>query len=137
MIPNPSCIPTTAFKTLNGSNTEILVALFSDRIQVFISQKQGKIGNMISCNHEFSQIDNSHTYHIQTLLGNRDDTLSSVYARQIMERIVRNGDGIDCPPLLLGISLDSKSTQDEFQQILHEVVGLYTQAISKYRVGFV
>jgi len=84
---------------------------------------------MLNCAHEFSQIDNSHTYHIETLLGNRDDTLNSVYARQIMERIVGLGDGINCPPLLLGITLDGKSSQEDFKTIVNEAVALYQDGI--------
>ena len=84
---------------------------------------------MISCSHEFSEIDNSHTYHIENLLGNRDETLNSVYARQIMERLVHLGDGISCTPLLLGITLDGKSSQDDFKMIVDEVINLYQSAI--------
>ena len=87
------------------------------------------MGTMISASHEYSQIDNSHTYHIETLLGNRNDALNSVYARQILERIVSLGDGIHCPPLLLGITLRGKSSQEEFKIIINEVVTLYQEAI--------
>jgi len=48
------------------------------------------VGTMISASHEYSQIDNSHTYHIETLLGNRIDALNYVYARQILA--VASGD---------------------------------------------
>ena len=84
---------------------------------------------MLSCSHEFSHIDNSHTYHIETLLGDRNDALNSVYARQIMERLVKLGDGINCPPLLLGITLNGKSSQEDFKLIVDEVVALYQDAI--------
>lgn len=87
------------------------------------------MGTMLSASHEYSQIDNSHTYNIETLLGNRNDALNSVYARQILERIVSLGDGINCPPLLLGITLGGKSSQEEFKIIVNEVVMLYQEAI--------
>jgi hypothetical protein len=129
--PNPSTIPSTTSKKLQDNITDILVTLFSDRIQVLISQKEGKIGTFLSCTHEFSQIDNSHTYHVETLLGNREDTLGNVYARQITERIVKMGDGVNCPPLLLGITLQTeKSSHKEFQLIVGEAVDLYQKAIS-------
>ena len=129
--PNPSTIPATASKKLQDNITDILVTLFSDRIQILVSQKEGKIGTLLSCTHEFSQIDNSHTYHIETLLGNREDTLSNVYARQITERIVKIGDGVNCPPILLGITLQNvKSSHEEFQLIVGEAINLYKKAIS-------
>jgi hypothetical protein len=129
--PNPSTIPATASKKLKDNKTDILVTLFSDRIQVLVSQKEGKIGTLLSCTHEFSQIDNSHTYQVETLLGNREDTLSNVYARQITERIVKMGDGVNCPPILLGITLQTeKSSHEEFQLIVGEVVNLYKMIIS-------
>lgn len=129
--PNPSTIPATASKTLQDNITDILVTLFSDRIQILVSQKEGKIGTLLSCTHEFSQIDNSHTYHVETLLGNREDTLSNVYARQITERIVQIGDGVHCPPVLLGITLKNvKSSHEEFQLIVGEAINLYKKAIS-------
>lgn len=87
------------------------------------------MGTILSASHEYSQIDNSHTYNIETLLGNRNDALNSVYARQILERIVSLGDGINCPPLLLGITLGGKSSQEEFKIIVNEVVMLYQEAI--------
>jgi len=84
---------------------------------------------MLSATHEFSQIDNSHTYHIETLLGNSNDVLNAVYARQILERIVSLGDGIHCPPLFLGITLNGKSSQEEFKRIVSAVVSLYQEGI--------
>ena len=127
--PNPSSLPSTVTKTIENPNTELLVSTFQDRIQILISQRSGKVGTMISCSHEYSEIDNSHTYHIENLLGNRDETLNSVYARQIMERLVHLGDGISCTPLLLGITLDGKSSQDDFKIIVDEVINLYQIAI--------
>jgi hypothetical protein len=87
------------------------------------------VGTTLSATHEFSQIDNSHTYHIETLLGNSNDALNAVYARQILERIVSLGDGIHCPPLLLGITLNGKSSQEDFKAIVSEVVSIYQEGI--------
>ena len=39
------------------------------------------------------------------------------------------GDGINCPPLLLGITLNGKSSQEDFKLIVDEVVALYQDAI--------
>ena len=127
--PNPSSLPTTVTKCISNPPTDLLVTTFSDRIQILISQKEGRVGTMLSASHEYSQIDNSHTYNIETLLGNGNDALNSVYARQILERIVGLGDGIHCPPLLLGITLNGKSSQEEFKIIVNEVVTLYQEAI--------
>ena len=88
--PNPSSLPTTVTKTIENPNTELLVSTFQDRIQILISQRMGKVGTMISCSREFLEIDNSYTYHIENLIGNSNETLNSVYARQIMERRTRS-----------------------------------------------
>jgi len=90
-------------------------------------------------------INNSHTYHVDTLLGKRDDTPCEVYVRQITERIVQLGLGgkssagaaaaIQCPPILLGIALkkddrgDSTRNHEMFQTIINEVLSLYREAI--------
>ena len=114
---------------MQDPETELLVSTYADRIQILISQKSGKVGTMLNCVHEFSQIDNSHTYHIETLLGDRNDALNSVYARQIMERLVKLGDGIHCPPLLLGITMNGTSSPEHFKIIVDGVISLYQDAI--------
>uniref|UniRef100_A0A7S3PYV0 Proteasome assembly chaperone 3 n=1 Tax=Chaetoceros debilis TaxID=122233 RepID=A0A7S3PYV0_9STRA len=137
-VPSPSSLPTTLTKRIPTDKietpTDVLVTIFSDRIQILISQKSGKIGSMLSCNHEYSQIDNSHTFQVSNLLGKREDALPSVYARQILEQIVYLGDGMsNCPPLLLGITLEDKdgkgSSQEEFKIIVSEVISLYKYAV--------
>jgi len=146
--PKPNSIPTTVQKTIQTSQsttTELLVQLFSDRIFIVISQRAGKLGTLLQCKHEHSVIDNSNTYHIETLLGKRDDALSEVYVRQIMERIVKLGGGINnddsqCPPILLGIALkeatggeQKAATAAESQKMFHfvidEVLNLYQESI--------
>lgn len=129
--PCPDSIPSTFAKHMDRFGMDLLVSTFSDRIQVLISQKDGKVGTMMNASHEFSQIDNSHTYHIETLLGERSNDLYGVFARQILERIVKLGDGMNCPPLLLGITLTSKCNPEDFKVIVDEVVAMYQQAIQK------
>lgn len=129
--PKPNSLPTCVQKSLsNTPSTEIIIQLFSDRIFVVISQRSGKLGTLLQCTHDHSHIDNSHTYHVDTLLGKRDDTLSEVYVRQITERIVKLGGGVECPPILLGIALkeDSKS-KEIFHSLTDEVLILYQQGI--------
>lgn len=134
--PNPSSLPTTVMRVITEPHTDLLVSVFQDRVQILISQIEGKIGTMLSVTHEFSQIDNSHTYHIQNLLGKRDDPLDSVYARQIMERIVNLGDGYYCPPLLVGINLIvGKSSPEDFRKIVDEVVDMYQEAVGIIRAN--
>ncbi len=146
IIPHPSSLPTTVTKSVTLKNeetpAEISISIFSDRIQILISQRAGKVGTFLTCTHEFSQIDNSHTYHTETLLGGKRDgdlDLSTVYARQIMERIVSLGNETShCPPLLLGITLNQNQKhgesngmdgQKKFQLIVGEVVALYQSAV--------
>lgn len=130
--PNPSSIPTFIQKTLNLEPcTEIVIQLFSDRIFIVITQLSGKLGTLLQCTHEHSEIDNSHTYHVETLLGKRDDTLNEVYARQITERILKLGEGgVNCPPILLGIALKEECKSPEmFHSIIEEVINLYQDGI--------
>ncbi len=142
--PHPSSLPTTVTKSVTLENeatpTEISISIFADRIQILISQRAGKVGTFLTCTHEFSQIDNSHTYHTETLLGGKrdgDKDLSTVYARQIMERIVSLGNETShCPPLLLGITLNQKQGESngmdgpkKFQNIVGEVIALYGSAV--------
>ena len=129
--PKPSSLPTCVQKTLSITpSTEIIIQVFCDRIFIVISQRSGKLGTLLQCTHEHSQIDNSHTYHVETLLGRRDDTVSEVYVRQITERIVKLGGGIECPPILLGIALKEESKSKEtFHSLTDEVLSLYQQGI--------
>ena len=93
--PKQSSLPTCVQKVLSiDPQTEILLQLFSDRIFIVITQRDGKLGTLLQCTHAYSEIDNSHTYHVETLLGKRDDSLSEVYVRQITERIMKLGNGI-------------------------------------------
>lgn len=133
--PTPSSLPTTVIRVVTEPDTDLLLSVFQDRVQILISQMEGKIGTMLSIDHEFSQIDNSHTYHIQNLLGRRDDPLDSVYARQIMERIVNLGNGYYCPPLLVGINLVANSSPEDFRKIIDEVVDMYQEAVGIIRAN--
>lgn len=139
--PKPSSLPTCIQKTLPHtlpSPTEVMIQLFSDRIFIVISQRAGKLGTLLQCTHEHSVIDNSHSYHVETLLGKRDDAQSEVYIRQITERIVKLGQGgtTECPPILLGIALkplgkgsDLNAGKEMFHSIINEVLNLYQEGI--------
>ena len=128
--PKQSSLPTCVQKVLSiDPQTEIVLQLFSDRIFIVITQRDGKLGTLLQCTHAYSEIDNSHTYHVETLLGKRDDSLSEVYVRQITERIMKLGNGIDCPPVLLGIALVEASSQEIFHKIIDEVLLLYQQGV--------
>jgi hypothetical protein len=137
--PTLASLPTCVQKTLSqnsAAEVDIHIQLFSDRIFIVISQLSGKLGSLLQCNHEYSEIDNSHTFHVETLLGKRDDSLNEVYARQIMERIVKLGGGSggmnmnSCPPVLLGIALKADfNSQEVFRNIIEEVLNLYQEGI--------
>ena len=135
--PNPRSLPTSLKRTVSP-NTDILVQLFSDSIFVVITQRAGKLGTLLRCIHEHSVIDNSHTYHVETLMGKRDDNLAEVYARQITERIASmDSGGSTCPPVLLGIALkdgqsvEGKTGPESFHHIIGIVLDLYREGIEK------
>lgn len=156
--PKASSLPTCIQKTLpentlspSSPPTDLMIQLFSDRIFIVISQRSGKLGSLLQCTHEYSVIDNSHSYHVETLLGKRDDVQSEVYIRQIMERMVKLAGGsggggssatgaaggimVECPPILLGIALKPFGEdklgvgQEMFHSVINEVLNLYQKGI--------
>jgi len=130
----PSCLQKSFL--IEKIQTDIIVQIFADRIVVFLSQLEGKIGTYLSTTIEESIIDGSTTFHISSLLGNRDDPLHNVYARQLAERIWKynksvNGGLSSCPPILLGIALPKSGKKQDipvFHRILDLVVQMYAEA---------
>lgn len=127
--------------------TDASVQIFSDRIFVIITQhKDGKVGAYLSGSVEENIIDGSTTFHVKSLLGNtaasKKQHIVEVYARQITERIFKvekarqqqQGTSMmmmcHLPPILLGITLSNDGGNNDFIQIIDQVVDMYIEATS-------
>ena len=84
-----------------GIVTDIVCTIYSDQYFVVISQN-GKFGTMIKATAEYHN-DNSAgvTFETTVLLGQREDTLAHLYARQIIEKLSTKSD----KPVIVSISL--------------------------------
>ena len=133
--PIPNDLPVFLSKSfeIQSAPTHLWVQLFADQIVMGCSQLEGgKIGTFIHIDIEETMIDNKTRYHIQTLLGKRDDALLGVYARRILEQIasLRTSRSQLCPPLLLGISLKEQGKDPKvFTAIVDLAVKLYKEAV--------
>eukprot|EP00591_Stephanopyxis_turris_P005080 CAMPEP_0195516362 /NCGR_PEP_ID=MMETSP0794_2-20130614/7112_1 /TAXON_ID=515487 /ORGANISM="Stephanopyxis turris, Strain CCMP 815" /LENGTH=156 /DNA_ID=CAMNT_0040644939 /DNA_START=55 /DNA_END=525 /DNA_ORIENTATION=+ len=136
--PSPQSLPVNISKSqnINGIHTDILLQCFSDRTFVVITQV-GKVGNLLSCSIEESEIDGSKTYNVSTLLGKRDDALLELCARKVAENIYAHEMGQSVggigalslvPPLLLGITLKEGGRDTAaFKEMINLVLELYVQ----------
>ena len=114
------------------NNTEIISISYTDRHFVIITQLN-KFGTLIEAKVENVDI-NKNIYHIQTLLGKRDDPLLTIYARQIIENIAtysnnrnNNTSITEVKPLLLSIALDNNCRDsNSFTEILNKLFGMAT-----------
>ena len=121
VLPFPISLPTSASRSYEvmGIRTDAFCQLFGDRLFVGVSQLNQKIGNFVMCQAKKSPIDNSVDFHISTVLGNREDAMSGVYARRITERLIKDGIMPDPINLFLGISLrDSGADPKMFEEVV-------------------
>ena len=114
------------------NNTEIISISYTDRHFVIITQLN-KFGTLIEA--KVANVDiNKNIYHIQTLLGKRDDPLLTIYARQIIENIAtysnnrnNNTSITEVKPLLLSIALDNNCRDsNSFTEILNKLFEIAT-----------
>ena len=132
-IPSPMSLPKTVTKRYNidGVSTDMFVQVFADRIVVGVSQLNGKFGNYLMCEAIPDEVNPKHVeYDVTTLLGAREDTLLTVYARQITERIEKLQPNPISLTVIVAISLNKdKAPQPEvFNAIVDLLVNLYRQA---------
>jgi proteasome assembly chaperone 3 len=85
---------------------------------VFISVTQiEKFGTFLRAYFE-DVADSSKIYHIETILGRRDDPLLTIYARQIIERLAK----VSRKQLLLSISLREEGRSPQiFQAVIDQL----------------
>jgi proteasome assembly chaperone 3 len=100
----------------NDVTTQVSCASYDDYIHVIISQKN-KYGSILIASFEKSG-ENNKTFHIQNLLGRRDDPLINIYARNIIEEISKSSN----KPLMLSICLqDEGRGTDIFQDVMNQI----------------
>ena len=132
-VPSSSSLPRTAVKSylVDGISTGMFVQVFADRIFLGVSQLNGKFGNYLMCQATPDEVNPKHVdYEVTTLLGAREDTVLTVYARQVTEQIEKLHPNPVSLTVILAISLNKKkATQhDVFRSIVDLLVNLYKQA---------
>lgn len=91
ILPHPHSLPTTLSRSLKvlGVETDAYVQLFQDRIVLGISQREQKIGTWCYVTATQSDVDpGAIDWEISNILGDRNDAMLGVYARQVIEQII-------------------------------------------------
>ena len=131
--PQPGSLPTTLVRSflIDNIHTDLLLQLFSDQILIIVTQLSGRPGTILRCTVEDSPMDEKKMFHIDALLGKRDDSLLEVYVRRITERIVQLSEDRVCPPIVLGMALkgDSGKEPASFTKIVDTVLNIYGEGI--------
>ncbi|CAM9757429.1 unnamed protein product [Chrysoparadoxa australica] len=100
---------------LKGLRTEVIVQHFQDRTFVVVSQLE-RIGTLLQVTSEGGGMGGK-SFHVETLIGRRDDPLLVVCARQLAEQLRSD------KPLLLGLALkDEGRDSHTFQAIINTVL---------------
>ncbi|KYR01656.1 proteasome assembly chaperone 3 [Tieghemostelium lacteum] len=99
-------------KLINNIQTDIVISSFSNQIFITISQNQ-KFNTWIQGYKQESTFSDEPCYTVETLLGNNQDQLLMIYARQLIENIGQSSN----KTLLLSISIQDKS-KDTFKIIM-------------------
>jgi hypothetical protein len=119
---------------IDGVPTDLFVQVFSDRIVLGATQLKGKFGNYLMCQAIPDEVNPKHVeYEVASLLGGaaRDDTLLTVYARQVTERIEKLQPNPASLTVIFAISLkkDKAPSPEVFHCLVDSLVALYQQAI--------
>jgi hypothetical protein len=108
-VPLPAYLPVTLSRSYEVHNipTDCWVQIFQDRVVVGVSQLNQKVGNWCLCQALQSPTDpRAIDYTLSTLLGDSNNHLIGVYARQLTERLIASTTkGKASLQVLLGISL--------------------------------
>jgi len=124
--PSGKSLPATLTRSYNilGIPTDAYCQVFEERIVVGVTQLNLKIGNYVFCQASKSPVDQSVDFHIDTLLGNRDEAMLGVYARRITERLIQL-QARDPMVVLLGISLKGGGKNPNmFRYVVEAIVQL-------------
>jgi hypothetical protein len=133
-IASKASLPKSRVQTLeiDGVPTDLFVQVFSDRIVLGATQLNGKFGNYLMCQAIPDEVNPKHVeYEVANLLGAREDTLLTVYARQVTERIEKLQPNPASLTVLLAISLkkDAAPSHEVFNCLVDSLVQLYLQSI--------
>ena len=125
--PVSESIPATLSRSYSilGTDTDIWVQIFSDRIVVGVTQLSQKVGNWCLCQAEQSQVDpKAIDFTINTVLGNRNDAVIGVYARRVTERIIQSRmiPGSNYMAIFMGVSLKDGGRDPEMFRLVVEVI---------------
>jgi Proteasome assembly chaperone 3 len=137
--PLPQYLPVTLEEShlIQNVHTDCWVQLFRDMIVVGVSQLPGgRVGTYVLCQVEEVTFDSKLRCHTSTVLGVRNDTVIwEVYARRLTELLatLRKSQSDPMPSVLLGISLQSETSQDMsmFSEVIDILEGLYKKAVEK------
>mmetsp|Transcript_6247 Transcript_6247/g.7596 ORF Transcript_6247/g.7596 Transcript_6247/m.7596 type:complete len:148 (-) Transcript_6247:201-644(-) len=146
-------LPKTVSKTavVNGVKTQVIVTFFADRLFILVSQLN-KLGCLLEGQRDASikhpmPLGKQSTFSVEVILGNREDMLSRVLVRQMLEIAKKKGDGVKARwaelPLLVGLSLKSgkvtgscpsenHSFNEDSQVTIKEVLELFEQCLDNY-----
>jgi hypothetical protein len=102
---------------------------------VGVTQLDLRVGNYVLCRATKSEVNpNTIDFVLETLLGNREDALLGVYARQITEQLIPLYKTNSSLSVLLGISLHPTPQVGRdpklFRLVVDTVVGLIREAVA-------
>ena len=144
-VPSGKSLPTSLTRSwkIDGIVTDALVQIFADRVVVQVTQLEGKVGNYLLCQATPSPVDpKAVDWSVTTVLGNREDTLLSVYARRLTQKLLElnlmttssGGEGSMASSsaaleVMLGISLSNDGRSPEiFSKLIDLLVDLIQDA---------
>lgn len=132
-IASKSSLPRTATKSysLGGVSTDMFVQIFSDRVVLGASQLNGKFGNYMMCQAVPDEVNPKHVeYEVTSLLGAREDTMLTVYARQITERIQKLQPNPTPMTVVIALSLNKEKAPEPevFRSIVELLLDMYRQS---------
>ncbi|CCI42217.1 hypothetical protein ABG067_004246 [Albugo candida] len=109
----------SAYKVINGHDTNLCLSIFTNQIFIIVSQID-TFGTVVQARKRESLSENFQS-EVQVLLGRRDDPLLLVYARQFLERI---GSPLGLP-VVAAIGLKDRSS-NAFEQVVNQLQDLMT-----------
>ncbi len=101
-----------------GVRTDFLLTAYTNCLLVVVTQL-GSLGTVLRAE-EQTVLGSGTTYHVDVLLGRRDDPMAALCARQLGERLAEAG---CASPLLLCLALDHLAVvQQTVQQVIDQVL---------------
>jgi len=89
---------------IDSAPTDIVISEYADRFFIIVTQRQ-KIGSLIHATHDSSNLGPHSPFSVNILLGQRDDPMLTLLARQLIADICKTS----AKSLLLGVALNKQS----------------------------